>query len=169
MAKKRGPLKNRLARFVTTGGQGVQVAALRPADFGKPIGEVCCELLRPVCSLDVADAAELTERLERRPAFTSAEATGWVVGTLAGDLAHGSDETENALLDDLRLRAIEDEVIAALGPDAHWYTNSDHPLPRFRRAGHERSWESITWATFDLMVAARGNGLDLVLARTAED
>lgn len=169
MAKKRGPLKNRLARFVTTGDQGVQVAALRPEDIGKPIGQICWELLRPVCPLEVADTAELTERLERRPTFTSAEATGWVVGALAGDLVYGSDEAENALMDDAKLRAIEEEVIAALGPDAHWYTNSDHPLPRYRRARRRRSWEPITRATFDLVVAARGNGLDLVLAQTAED
>ncbi len=160
MARKPAPLKNRLKRG------RAQVAVLRPEDFGKSIGEICWELLRPVCPLDVADAAELTERLERQPAFTSAEATGWVVGALASDLAYyGRDEDQNALMDDPKLRAIEDEVIAALGPEARWYTNSTHPLPRFRRAGHGRGWVSITRATFDLVVAARGNGLDLVLSR----
>jgi hypothetical protein len=87
MAKKRGPLKNRLARFVTSGGQGLQVAALRAQDVGKSVAEACWDLPWPVCALEVADAAELTERLGRRPAFTSAEAAGWVVGALASDLA----------------------------------------------------------------------------------
>jgi hypothetical protein len=169
MAKKRGPLKNRLTRFATPPGRpGVKVAALRPEDSRRSIGEICWELLRPLCPLAVAGAAELTDRLERWPAFTSAEATGWVVGALADRLVHGY-EPADALMDDPRLRAIEDEVIAALGPDAYWRANSNHPLRRFRGTGDGWSFDSITRASFDQVVAARGNGLDLVIVRTAED
>ncbi|WP_328317719.1 hypothetical protein [Streptomyces sp. NBC_00388] len=60
-------------------------------------------------------------------------------------------------------------MIVVLGPDARWYTNSDHPLQRFRRVGSGRSWERVPRATYDLVVAARGNGLDLALVRRGED
>jgi hypothetical protein len=169
VAKKRGPLKNRLERLVTTPGRpGVKVAALRPEDPHRSIGEVCWDLLKPLCPLAVESAAELTDRLERWPAFTSAEATGWVVGALADQLVHGW-EPADALMDDPRLRAVEDEVIAALGPDAHWHANGSHPLRRFRRAGDGWAFDPVTRASFDQVVAARGNGLDLVIVRTAED
>lgn len=167
MAKKRSPLKNRLARFETAGCHGVRVAVLRPEASGLSIGDVCWQLLQPVCPLEVADASELTELLERRPPFTSAEEAGWVLAALDGDLVF--DRDDDALMNDPKLRSIEDDVIAALGPDARWYTNGDHPLKRFRRDGRCRSWASVTRATFDLVVAARGNGLDLVLVRTEED
>ncbi|WP_327297340.1 hypothetical protein [Streptomyces sp. NBC_01197] len=167
MTKKRSPLKNRLARFETSGDHGVRVAVLRAEASGLSIGEVCWQLLQPVCPLEVTDASELTEHLERRPPFTSAEATGWVLGALGGDLA--DSRADHALMEDPKLRSIEDDVIVALGPDARWYTNSDHPLQRFRRVGSGRSWEGVTRATYDLVVAARGNGLDLVLVRTEED
>jgi hypothetical protein len=169
MGKKRGPLKNRLARRVTTtDGPGVKVAALLPEDPRRCIGEVCWELLQPMCPLAVNDAAGLTQCLEHWPAFASREATGWVVGTLANRLAYGYEPVD-ALLDDPKLRAIEAEVIAALGPVARWQANSNHPLRRFRRAGQGWSVRPVTRAAFDQVVVARGNGLDLVILRTAED
>ena len=167
MAKKRAPLTNRLARFATGSGQGVRVAVLQPEDSGRTIGEVCWQVLQPVVPLTVTDAAELTGRLERRSPFGSQKATGWIAGVLGGSLTDG--RACDAATDDPRLRAIEDEVIDALGPDARWWTNSTHPLPRFRPPGTGREWDAVTRATFDLVLTARGNSLDLVLARTEED
>lgn len=166
MAKKKAPLKNRLARHQTTGNVGVVAATLRPADEGRSLFEICWEVLNPVCPLAVADADELAERLTERPPFGSAQAAGWVAGILGTTLAYPSSADP---LTDPKLRGLEDEVIAVLGPDAVWYTNGDHPLPTLRppRSGH--GWSPITRATFDLVVTARGNGLDLVLARVDED
>lgn len=167
MAKKRAPLDNRLARLATGRGQGVRVAILRPEDTGRTIGEVCWRALQPVVPLTVTGAAELTERLERRGPFGSRQATGWIVGVLGGALT--DSRSCDAATDDPRLRALEVEVIDALGPDALWWTNSTHPLPRFRPPAAGREWDAVTGATFDLVLAARGNSLDLVLARTEED
>lgn len=72
-------------------------------------------------------------------------------------------------MDDPELRALENDVIAALGPEARWYSNGDHPMPAFRHPAHGRSWQSVTNATFDLLLAVRGNGLDLVLYTAQED
>ncbi|WP_328537315.1 hypothetical protein [Streptomyces sp. NBC_00344] len=166
MAKKKSSLKNRVARCGVGRGGGMNVAALLPEAPRLSIGEVCWKLLRPGGHLEVADAPELTGRLFRT--FTSSEATGWVVGALACDLAYGSSE-ENDLMDDPKLRSLENDVIEALGPDAHWYSNGDHPLPMFRSPGDGRSWHSVTDATFDLLLAVRGNGLDLVLYTAQED
>jgi hypothetical protein len=144
-------------------------ATLRPADEDRSLFEVCWEVLNPVCPLAVEDADELAERLTERPPFGSAQAAGWIAGILGTTLAYPSSPDP---LTDPKLRGIEDledEVIAALGPDALWYANGEHPLPalRPRRSGH--GWSPITRATFDLVIAARGNGLDLVLARVDED
>ncbi len=166
MGKKRTPLKNRLARYLTTGEVGVVAAALRPADADRSLFEVCRDVLRPVCPLDMADADDLAERLTERPRFGSAQAGGWVAGILGTGLAYPSSADPLA---DPKLRALEEEVIAALGPDAVWYANDEHPLPAFRPRRSASGRSPITRATFDLVVAARGNGLDLVLARVDED
>lgn len=166
MAKKRSPLRNRLARHRTTGNLGVVAAALRPVHEGRSVFEVCWDVLSSACPLAVADADDLAERLTERPGFGSADATGWIAGTLGAGLAYPSSADPLA---DPKLRALEDEVIAALGPDADWYTNGDHPLPALRPRRSAHGWYPITLATFDLVVTARGNGLDLVLARADED
>lgn len=168
MAKKPAPLKNRLARFQTDKRSSVVAAALQPADESLPLPEVVWRVLSQVpVELAVADPAELAECLTGRPSFSSAEATGWVAGVLAGDLVRPGDADPLA---DPVLRALEQEVIAALGPDAVWYANGEHPLPALRtgRAGRG-GWQPIVDATFDLVLAARGSGLDLVLARAEED
>lgn len=166
MAKKQAPLKNRLARHLTTGDVGVVAAILRPVDERRTLFEVCWDVLSPVRPLAVADADALAERLTEQPLFGSAQATGWVAGLLGTGLAYPSGRDPLA---DPKLRALEDEVIAALGPDAEWYANGDHPLQALRPRRSERGWSPVTRATFDLVVAARGNGLDLVLARVDED
>lgn len=166
MAKKTAPPKSRLARHLTTGDVGVVAAALRPVDEGRSLFQVCWDVLSPVCPLAVADADGLAELLTERPPLGSAEATGWVAGLLGTGLAHPSGGDPLA---DPKLRALEDDVIAALGPNAEWYANGDHPLPELRPHRSGRGWSPVTRATFDLVVAARGNGLDLVLARVDED
>lgn len=166
MAKKQAPLKNRLARHLTTGDLGVVAAALRSADEDRSLFEVCWDVLNSVCTLAVADADDLTERLTERPPFGSAQATGWIAGILGTGLAHPSSADPLA---NPKLRALEDEVIAALGPDAVWCVNGEHPLSALRPRRSERGWSPITHATFDLVITARGNGLDLVLARIDED
>ncbi len=166
MAKKQAPLKNRLARHLTTKNVGVVAAALRPADQHRSLFEVCWDVLSPVCPLAVADADDLAERLTERPPFGPAQAVGWVAGILGTTLTYPSGADPLA---DPKLRALEDAVIAALGPEAVWYANGDHPLPAFRPRQSGRGWNPVTRATFDLVVAARGNGLDLVLARVDED
>ncbi|NUP42363.1 MAG: hypothetical protein HOY76_36360, partial [Streptomyces sp.] len=50
---------------------------------------------------------------------------------------------------------------------ARWLANSGHPLPG--RAAGGRGWSPVTTATFDLLVAARGADLDLVVLRAQED
>jgi hypothetical protein len=166
MAKKQAPLNNRLARHVVDKRSGVVAAALRPADEDRSLFKVCWNVLGRVCPLAVADADGLTERLTEQSPFGSAQATGWVAGILGTGLVYPSSADPPA---DPKLRALEDEVIAALGPDAVWYANGDHPLPAFRPRRSSRGWSPITRATFELVVAARGNGLDLVLARIDED
>lgn len=166
MAKKQALLKNRLARHLTKGEMGVVAAALRPADEDRSLFEVCWDVLSPAYPLAVSDADGLADCFTGRPPFGSAEATGWVAGVLGAGLAYPSSGDPLA---DPKLRAIEDDVIAVLGPDAVWHSNGDHPLPAFRGCRSERGWNPITRATFDLVVAARGNRLDLVLARVDED
>ncbi|WP_406349280.1 hypothetical protein OHA44_37060 [Streptomyces sp. NBC_00144] len=166
MAKKKSSLKNRLARFQAAG--RLEVASFQLDTGGLSLADICCRLIRQVAPLEDEEAARLTECLQGEPTFTADRATGWVVGMLAADLAYGTS-ADNALMDDARLRAIEDDVIEALGPDAHWYATGDHPLSRFRPAGSGRGWMSLTPATYDLLLAARGNGFDLVLFRTQED
>ena len=168
MAKKPAPLKNRLARFQADRRSGVVAAALLPTEEGRPLPEVVWRVLsHHGVELAVADVAELAERLTDRPSFGSAEATGWVAGALAGNLVRPGDADPLA---DAALRALEQEVIAALGPDAVWHANGEHPVPTLRtgRAGRG-GWRPIVEATFDLVVAARGSGLDLVLVRAEED
>ena len=166
MAKRPAPLPNRLARYRSARNSGVVAAALQPAAESRSLFEVAWDVLNRASEMEIADATELEERLKRQPQFGSAEATGWIAGVLGGSLAF--QPTANPL-DDPKLRAIEAEVVAALGPDALWYTNSDHPLPAVRAGRGGRGWASVMRATFDLVVLARGNGLDLVLARTDED
>ncbi|MCQ4082303.1 hypothetical protein NGB36_17250 [Streptomyces sp. RB6PN25] len=93
------------------------------------------------------------------------QATGWVAGILGTGLSYPSSSDPPT---DPRLRALQDEVIAALGPETVWYANGDHPLSSLRPCRSERCWSPITRATIDLVVAARGNGFDLVLARVDE-
>jgi hypothetical protein len=166
MAKKQSPLKNRLARHQTTRNVGVVAATLRPADENQSLFEVCWKILNSACPLAVADTDELAQHLTQQPPFGSAQATGWIAGTLGTPLAYPSSSDPLA---DPKLRTLEEEVIAALGPDAVWYTNGDHPLPAFRPPRSECGWNPLTQATFDLVIVARGNGLDLVLARIDED
>lgn len=141
-------------------------AALQPVDESRSLFEVAWDVLSRTSEMGIADAAELEERFIRRPAFSSAEAAGWVAGVLGGSLAYSSAADP---LGDPKLRALETEVVTALGPDAVWHANGDHPLPAFRGGQGERGWSTAMQATFDLVVLARGNGLDLVLARTDED
>jgi hypothetical protein len=167
MAKKPSPLKNRLARFQADKRSGVVAAALLPADESRSLAEVVWSVLSQDTALAVSDAAELAECLTDRPAFGSAEASGWVAGLLAGSLAR--PDTADPLANPT-LRALDEEVIAALGPDAVWYASGDHPIPAFRTGrGSRGGWRPILDATFDRVVAARGNGLDLVVARVDED
>ncbi|WAL69185.1 hypothetical protein ORV05_15915 [Amycolatopsis cynarae] len=163
MAKKRASLKNRLARHQTARDVGVVTAALRPADGDRSLAEVCWDVLNPVCRLVVSDADELAQCLTVR--FHSAQATGWVAGILGAGLAYPSRADPLA---DPDLRALEEEVIDALGPDALWCASGDYEQSALH--GRQlRGWNPVTRATFDLVVAVRGNGLDLVLARTDED
>lgn len=166
MAKKPAPLSNRLARYQADRHSGVVAATLQPTDENHSLQEVTWDVLNRACALAVADPAELAERLTERPVFSSAQATGWVAGICGVSLAHPSGADPLA---DPKLRAIEDEVIAALGPDAVWHANGEHPLPALRTDRRPRGWSPILDATFDLVIAARGNGLDLVLARADED
>lgn len=140
-------------------------AVLQPADEHRVLFEVCWDLLSRRFPLVVANADELAECLTDRPSFGSAEAVGWGTGALGASLVYPSNDP----FTDPKLRALEDEVIEALGPDAVWYANGDHPLPAFLRHGSGRGWRPILDATADLVVGARGNGLDLVLARAEED
>jgi hypothetical protein len=165
MAKKPSPLQNRLARHQARSA-GVIAAVLQPADASRSLFEVAWDLLNRLCPLEVADAAELAECFAQHPAFSSADASGWVVGVLGASLAYPS--TADPLADP-RLIALETGVVAALGPDAAWAANGDHPLEQFRDGRRERGWSPVIQATFDRVVVARGNGLDLVLARADED
>lgn len=166
MTKKPTPLPNRLARFQAARNSGVVAAALQPADESRSLFEVAWDVLIGTSQTEVSDPSALKERFAGRSAFSSEEATGWVAGVLGGSLAFPSATDPLA---DPKLRALDTDVIAALGPDAVWYANGDHPLPAFRGGRGERSWSPVMRATFDLVVLARGNGLDLVLARTDED
>jgi hypothetical protein len=166
MAKKPSPLPNRLARHRADRRSGVVAAVLRPADADRSLFEVAWDVLNRASPLEVTDLAGLAECLTGQPAFTSAQAAGWVAGILGGSLAY---ESATDPLADPKLVALEADVVAALGPDAVWHANGDHPLPAFHDARLGGGWSPVIRATFDRVVVARGNGLDLVLARADED
>ncbi|SDN53506.1 hypothetical protein [Actinacidiphila guanduensis] len=163
MAKKQAPLPNRLARLATRLSRSTTVAVLRPADHRRPLADVCWDVLdgQPGVTLAVSGPGDLAERLARHPSFTTAEADGWITGTLLTDLASAAGPPAG----DPQADAVEQEVLAALGPDARWQTNSTHP----RASPSGRSWDVVTTATFDLLVTARGPAYDLVLLRSQDD
>jgi hypothetical protein len=116
----------------------------------------------------IGDPDELMAGLQHPHSMTPAEARGWILGALAMDLAYGNDEDEAAILADVELCALADEVFLELGA-ATWWVNSDHPLRRFRHDDDGWGWSEITTATFDLVVLARSDEHDMVLVRTGED
>ena len=168
MVKKSSSLTNRLARQVTgSGGSGVVAAALRPAAEDRPLGAVVWEVLSPACKLAVADAAEFANRFAGLAEFGTGQATGWIAGLL-GTFGPFLDQGADPLADP-KLRTLEDDVLAALGLDAVWQASGEHPVPAFRPRRRTFGGMQIIEATFELVVAARGNGWDLVLARADED
>lgn len=166
MAKKPSPLGNRLARHQADRKSRVFTALLAPTDEGRSLFDIAWDALKQSDLFDVADADALAERFTWLPAFGSTVATGWIAGILSGSLAYPAAVDP---LSDPNLCALEADVIAALGPEARWHANGDHPLPAFVPAGESQGWRSITTATFDRAIVARGNGVDLVLACADED
>ncbi|WP_194896282.1 hypothetical protein [Catenulispora pinisilvae] len=161
-------MQNRLARYQAVRKSNVLASVLKPADASRSVFEVAWDVLRSQAfPLEVTDAADLADRMTRSEAFGAAQAAGWVAGVLTARFAYPPAKDE---LPDPKLCKLDDQVIAALGADSVWHANSDdHPLPVFRESGRGFGWSAITCATFDVVVVARGNGLDLVLASFDED
>ncbi|MBS2549997.1 hypothetical protein KGQ19_24335 [Catenulispora sp. NL8] len=161
-------MENRLARYQAPRKSKVLASVLKPADASRSVFEVAWDVLsRQAFPLEVTDAAELAERMTRSEAFGAAQAAGWVAGVLTASFAYPPAKDE---LPDAKLCALDDDVVAALGADSVWHANADgHPLPVFNESGRGFGWSSITRATFDVVVVARGSGLDLVLASFDED